>query len=516
MLARFAVIALALSQPGQPRPVALIEAVRSTLEHDPAILLKRQDVVAVEGDLDVAHGDFDSVVAANLSHDHEKQPLTQIDQQLSGQSQSRSDVTDYKLGLTKKLGFGTVISPSVEVTRTELASDPLIPGAGGPLAQIASRSVVAFQITQPLLRGRGSDAVQAGLFAAEHTLNASRLDLRQAISVEVLKTVQAYWHYLSAIESLEALRDSEQRGKTVVGETEILIKAEERPMSDLRQLQASLADRTAARIQGEAAVVTARTALGLSMGLNTDAIGSLGAPADKFPEITAEIRVDPAVRTKLLELAVASRADLGAAKERLESNRALLVGADNAQYTQLDLSAALGYGGLSEGGGFDKFFTPLGNQISGPELTLGAAFSWPIENRAAHGAFRRQQATVEQGVIGLADLARQIGSAILVDIDAVERGSAKSKAAFEAVRLYDDVVNDERKKLGAGLSTVIDLILTQDRRTTALLTHAAAREATMTAIAQLRFDTATLLGGAPAPDGRAEVSFDQLIGVPKP
>jgi hypothetical protein len=83
----------------------------------------------------------------------------------------------------------------------------------------------------------------------------------------------------------------------------------------------------------------------------------------------------------------------------------------------------------------------------------------------------------------------------------------------EAAGLYGSAVEDERQKLQLGLSTIIDLVLIEDRLTRTLLDEVSAMLSYAEALARLRFETGTLISGD-APWFQA--TTDALMTVPQP
>jgi outer membrane protein TolC len=69
-------------------------------------------------------------------------------------------------------------------------------------------------------------------------------------------------------------------------------------------------------------------------------------------------------------------------------------------------------------------------------------------------------------------------------------------ASNQAIANFDAAVQDERARVQAGFSTVIDLLTTEDRLTNSLLDHVASELAYARAVARLRYETGTLVDGA--------------------
>jgi outer membrane protein TolC len=102
--------------------------------------------------------------------------------------------------------------------------------------------------------------------------------------------------------------------------------------------------------------------------------------------------------------------------------------------------------------------------------------------------------------------------------ESVRQNTIRVLSAGEAASLYRAAVGDEWEKLQIGLSTIVDLILTEDRLTQSLLDEIDARLNYATAVARLRFETGTLVGdsGSDRPDPARAVDLERLTRAPSP
>ena len=127
---------------------------------------------------------------------------------------------------------------------------------------------LTFQIRQPLLRGRGRDAVQAAEHSAEREVAASGLDLRHTISQRLMVVVSQYWQVRAAESNLDVLRANEASARELLANTRKLIAADQVPAADVVQLEASLAAAESSRIGGERDLFAQRQSLGREIGLD--------------------------------------------------------------------------------------------------------------------------------------------------------------------------------------------------------------------------------------------------------
>jgi outer membrane protein len=369
---------------------------------------------------------------------------------------------------------------------------------------------VALTLRQPLLRGRGREANVAPERSAERQVAASELDLRQTTAERALTVIAQYWQARAALLNLEILRESEERARDLFETTRKLIEADVIPAADLVQVEANLVAKETARIGGERDFFEERQALGREIGLEPERIAVLPFPSDPFPTVPASAVPSAADHPLWISRALERRADLQAARERRSAAEFLRKAADNALKPQVDVIFTPSYSGLVQGAGASSFFSPLYRNVPGVSSGLSLALSWPTLNSRARGDLIQIEEAREQSALLANLISRQIGANVPIALDAVARDAQQLDRATEAVRLFERAVENEEKKLRAGTSTLIDLISQRDRLTAARQSRVSAHLALAVAVAQLRFETGTLL---PSADPGA-IQLGQLTTIP--
>lgn len=462
--------------------LSLLDAARTTLIEQPAIKTQREQVTLAEGSLQAAAGRFDLQLFGSVDRSRTATPLRLQDQSATIAT-ALTHQTQYSLSAEKPLRSGLILSPGLGVTRQDLNYDPLA----------TNRAAVSFGITQPLARGRGAAVVTAEETAARYEVDAATSTLRYTAAVSVYQTAVAYWSYVAAHRNLEVIRASEQRAVQLRQETQALIDAGNRPGADIRQVDANLAERMALRTAYEQALFEARQVLGLAMGLPADRAVALPAPIDDFPALVDDLAAAGDVR--LPERALDNRADLAATRQRERGTQRLVAAARDALKPQVNLNLSLGYSGLTEASPFSGLFSSLAQRLSGPNVLASVTVAKSQANSTARGQLARVEAARRQTQIQIDDLARTIRSAVVVAQDDLANSAVRVRLLGEAGALYGTAVDDERAKLQLGLSTIIDVVLLEDRLTRSLLDEIAARQRYASALARLRFETGTIVAG---------------------
>ena len=488
LLPTLAAVVIIAASPSQGEEVsegpglALVEAVRLALVHDPAIQLVEIQVDTSRGALLSSRGSFDPLLTSDLSGGDTRTPL-------SGGGSRASESLQTSLGWSQFLRSGQTLEPQITLDRTADATGAL------------NQATVSFALRQPLLRGRSKAVVTAFESAAEHELEAARLDLAHTTAERLRAVVTQYWTVKAAVLDLEILRSTEESSQALLATTRRLIEAHVTPAAELVQLEADLVLREANRIVGERNLFLAVQQLGRELGLTASEIAALASPTDPFPVV--ELAAVPLDAMNLLAHAQGRRTDLLAAQERLAAEEQRLLVAEDALAPQLDLVLTPSYSGLVDGAGGDDYVSSLWSHVPGLSANFSLSLTLPIRNRTAVGDQIRAQASLRQRELLIEQSRKQIDSRVPAALLTVRKNVERLKKLEQAVGLFERTLENEGKKLRAGTSTLIDVISQRDRLTSALQSRNAAQLALAIALVELRFETGTLI----------EVGLDDIARV---
>jgi outer membrane protein TolC len=479
----------------QEARLTLAEVVRTTLARNASVALGQWDVQAQAGALHEAAGAFDPQVSATVAGERARTPSPGDVGEGPGDILSRG--LDYTAGIEWRLRPGVVVSPNLSFSRQGISTE-------GVPTRNTGEARLDFLI--PLQRGWGGGALLAAEHAATAALDASREELRHVRALRVRDAVTAYWEYVAARRSLEVLQESEERARTLVQQTEILIQADARPASDRFSVQANLASKRAARLAGEGVVASARQALVLVAGLGVERFASLPPPADSLP--AAPVAASDAVLgdSAVLAQAIFRRADLAAARSRVVAARSALHGARNEVAPRLDMRVGVGYTGLEDGQDLERLFSPFYTRTRGFNAQVEVVYGFPLARNVEMGRVMRSTAADRRAAIYLEELARAVTLDVALAAETLRRSREELEVSREAVRLHGESVDSEIQKFRLGTSTLLEVIQVEDGRTAAMLGWVATRRRYAVAVAQLHFQAGTLL------DGDAEtVDVDRLV-----
>ena len=473
------VLGLAAAVAAQAPPgVALEDVVDAVLTHSPDVARGRLAVEAEAGALLVAGGPFDLNVRADLRGGRDTLPL-------AGGRNGLFVTESVETGASVARSFrsGMVLSADLSLGRVRS-------GAGGAPADQA-RSLVSLLV--PLAGGRGGGAAAGAERAAQESYAASRFERDHVAAGAVHDAVHAYWRYLAAHEQFRIHVESADRARRLVEETEVLIRADERPPSDLDLMAGNLAQKRTAVTAARQTLLDARYALGVAMGIGAEAMPALGPPLTGFPDTgpRSRVRFTPAARAETIRRALAARRDLAGLRARRAGARLAREGALQDARPRWDVLARVGYtrvlpraaGGLSA----------LERAAAGANGLLQIQYEPLATNRAVRGRARRAAAVERTAAVAADDLVRRIEANVRAAMERLDVAAQEARTAREAVRLSERSVVTEQEKFRLGLATLFDAILAADSLTNARLLRTNAQYRFAAALVRLRFESATLL-----------------------
>lgn len=496
MLAPAVVLLLmAASAAAQPRirfadGVETAGVVASALALSPEMEQACLAVEAETGALLLAASPFDLAVRTALQRSRDHLPVVSARNGIL-----MTEAVETRASAVKGFRSGLILASELSFARVRTATIGLSRG------QIDS----SLSVRVPLAAGRGGSAATGVEHAAQESLAASRLERHHVAARVVHDAVAAYWRYRAAQEQLQTYVESAERAERLVEETMVLIRADERPASDLDLVASNRAQKATVVTSARQTLIEAQHALGIAMGLTAAAIPALGPPLTAFPGTDA----GPGSRggAAAVRAALAGRRDLAALRTRRDGARLAWEGAQRDVRSRWDLVTRVGFTRVGRGAIPDGV-AALAPGIGGLNSLVQVEYEPVAVNRAVRGRALGRAASHRAAVVAVGDLARRIEANVLVATAAVANAAAEALAAEEAVRLSERSVLTEQAKFRLGLTTLFDAILAEDSLTNARLLETNARLRFASALTRLRFETGALLDDALVPtDGGGTASF---------
>lgn len=395
------------------------------------------------------------------------------------------------LTVSKLFRSGIVAAPFFDSTfqGTNFKNKPRASELGGKGISDVLQFRAGINFTLPLLRGRGAQSVAAAERSALIDAEAGELIIGHQAAASVLRTVEAYWNLRGAQEAAAIARQSVEFQGTLTGLTEQIIGAGDLPQVELARARAAEARARAQMEDAERRYHEARVALADAMGVAVSGDpNTLPTAADPFPPATLPVAV-----TALIDQALGVRPDLQAASRSIDAGTLLVDGAQADLRSRLDLQVGTWFTALGEGSGPKAL-----DRWVGPSAGVGFDYEKPLGNNQAQGVLMQRQADVSQLRIAERDLDRRIRLAIVESVGSLQGVAARVAQAEAAVGFYETTVSAEMQRFRAGDVTLLDTVLTQQQQIEAQLALVLARQELAQRLAQLQFQTGTLVN-LPAP-----------------
>ena len=487
-----------------PEQFTLEQAVDLLLERNSKIKVMRQNVVMAKGVFRQAHGPFDFHFISELN--------SEGTESYTGGASDKDKTANsaFKLGVQKQLLWGTQFEASWNLNRTDF--DLGHTEFDGRFRRHVMDHGLTLALSQPLLKGGGARIVAANLENTKYGLKAAQYNLKREISARIYAAIDVYTKTWSSEQSLMVARDMLERAKKNVVDAKILIRNNSWPAAEMNQIQANLSARYLQMYEAQRrrreAVVSLASVLGLSI---SDKV--LNRPLS-LKDVKLETSNEPlfdALAT--VDIAIKKRSDLRSKIAELSGANILNDAGEADRLPSLSLDGRYSYYWPIVGNGTKhQYAAQLASPTTGHSGMVSVNLSWPLAMNDANGVYETTSARRRQVLIEIEDLKRSIRNEALLSLEQVTRSGLILQQTKQSSHFYRVALASENEKLRAGMSTVIDIINTEDRLSSILQSEIQARANYVLAVARLRFVTGTLLHG----DGLDfEVRPEMLIEVPK-
>ena len=387
---------------GTTMPVASLSlqgALHSAVRHNLGIEQVRIEQGIAAAEIVRAEAVFDAVVGAGVNFARIDQDSVEV-VGLPGPSLPASSAQDlrqwgFTTDVTKRLSSGAVVQVGMDLEQQEVLNQP---GLIDP--NPAWTSAITTGLSQPLLRGFGSDVNTSNIQLARNNDRRSVVRLQNNLLDLLVNVEAAYWNLVMA------------RQQLVIADWLVIEGERIRDILDSRRgfdtTLAQFADAVATVESRKTRVIDARRSVSqaadqLKMLINDPALPVGGevdlVPADFMVDEPMQYDLRDSVTTALgnsplMDLAVLSIDDASIQE----------IVARNGRLPQLDLAAEISWMGLAGSAG-----SSLGN-INGEyvDYVMGLQFSQAVGNRAAESVYRQARLQRSAAVIGYRQAVQQV------------------------------------------------------------------------------------------------------------
>jgi outer membrane protein len=353
--------------------------------------------------------------------------------------------------------------------------------------------------------------------AAIKDYEGSILTMAHTATKSTSNTLAAYWKCVASIDKFNIADRAYRIADALYSLTGELVKGDAVPATELSLAQAKVADTAATRTTALIDIFNTSKDLASTLGLTEAQLRTLPYAYEEFPHLSSA-QVDRLNEDRLIDVALNRRFDRKAALKSVESKRIL------AEKARIDLRPDLSFG---FGGGVelvDDSQTGQGKSgtTANPSFGGSVTFSYAFANNTNEGVLLDAQSDLNKSLIGLDDVSRGVTLNIKTAIDTIRELVTEIGQNSEAVRYYTQDLSDFREKFRLGAATLIDTIQSEERLNNAENTLIDARSQLAQAIAQLRYESGTILTtdvayrvpSFPKPTQKVSISRDTFTTLP--
>jgi outer membrane protein len=337
----------------------------------------------------------------------------------------------------------------------------------------AYNSVLSAQFTQPLLRGRHTDAVRQQLSITKINRSISDLQLQTTITNTVTAVRDAYWDLVLAVESIDVARASVDVAHQFVEDAQKRVQAGAMTRLDLVTATSQEATDRHTLVLAEGARRTAEVALKrlLVAGPDDEFWRAVIDPVDRPDDTTPPIDLEAA-----LTRALQDRSDLAQAKQQVTANETTLRYLDDQTRPRADVVAnysVAGLGGaqLVRGGDLQDpasiFTAPVIGTIPGaygsalsslfghdyPAWGIALNVTYPVGYSAAKAEAARARVQASQVVAQTHRLEVQVVTDVTNAAITARNAFDEIDTAKQARALAEQKLDAEQRKFASGVST---------------------------------------------------------------
>lgn len=449
-------------------------------------------LVALQRNLDLQTRRADNLIVASGVQSAEStfDPAIDVDPQISfgGSNIYQKDGTIRRDGSTTGVNSAS-LSGTLPFSTSYSAS--LTSDWTPDLGESLFTNTLTLQLSQPLLKGRGSDIARAAVREAVLAASSADESLSRSIETTIADVENAYW-LLGLREAVESnARESLARAQDLLERNRQLNELELLADADLVSARAGVQARQivlteATRVREDASDALLFLVYGREASERIRALGvdiATEPPSGDAPQI-ADVAV-------IEDQAVAERHDLRAAQYDIEKSQVTLQAAENATLPALDLIG--GYTAWTEdAGGFALYEVSRAIDLQFDGFTAGALFTYSIRNNEAEAARTRARLGVQRNELTRSSVENEVRSQVRTAARAVTYGARKLDEARQASALSRQRYQSGLEQLRLGLIDTFRVLQYEEDVTLTQLTEAQALYALANAVTEYQLSVGEL------------------------
>ena len=438
------------------QPLSASEALYEALRHNPTLRAAGSDLAADQALTQSESARYDATLTLAAGATRTKNPS--LSPGSSAVSVSTSDVAETSATLQKTVSTGAQLSASVGASASKSSSPYVFSSAQGDAGSVVLVTGPGYLlsarlgVTQPLLRGAGSEVTLAPYRQAVAQQTATERELSRTANALARDVLLAYWELYYASKAVEVDRTAQQTASAQRDDAIRRARTGSLAFADILTFETQLATTEETLLQSELERTSRQNELGRLLGRNRGA-GEIEVSEPEAPEPRD-------LPPELLSVVLESSPEVAASKANLTVAQVRERTAADAQRPRLDLDAYLQSQGLG-----NRDVPSAFSQLAGLGVLsahVGVTFELPLTGTRYRAEARRARATVEVAQDKLEAARNQV----LSDMTTLVR---KRELARRRIEIATGGFEYARQNLAAksalfatGSATVLEIIQAQD------------------------------------------------------
>lgn len=414
------------------RQLSLREAILLALRYNPNIQSAELDRIVQRYQLRLARNEFELQYALGATGVVQQSHFSGV-----GSSSNKSAVASPELNLKTRLG-----------TQLGLNIDNNVSAYSNYTPMLTA------SLTQPLLRGFGKAANEAGLLDAVDNEQLNKILLKQTVMDQITQVITSYRALILSGNNLENQQHQLDDARQTFATNEKKIAAGQ--LEPTANIQQSYQMESLSLMMEQARNDFSIAAQNLLQAIGLDPATRLAVPND----VSVANVVVPDLQQSI-DTALAHNSQYLMQQMMLRSDKRAYDVARNQQRWQLDLGANLQAGMASNvdvaGGGPGIYNGRNVNETASLTLTV------PINDISRRSQLINARVKLEQDRLSLTALRRAVITNVTNSINSIQSQARRYRLAERQVKLAAQSYDLEKKKLQAGISTALDLNNTQNQ-----------------------------------------------------
>ena len=430
--------------------ITLKDVIKKTLENDFKINIVRENINYYQGKALEKNTIFDNNI--NISSDL-KMESSQSNIYINNNSKITNDY-NYKVSTNKYFQNGFLLTGGFAYNESHIDSSntPTI-----------SSSQIFFTLNKELLRNSSAELINADIKSSKYDIEIAKEQFKIQINNSLYNSISNYWNLLYAYEKSKLDLESKKNADKLIENIEELIKFDSKPKADIYQARANLNSKVLNLLTSKETLSDTTYELNKNIGSSIQNNSYTQKPDDYFP--IPKIKDLQKIKNKSFFNTLISNQNekltiLKYTIKKLELD--LLKSNDNLK-SNFDVTLQTKYSGNNRTSNPILGLNTLSNNdVNGKYIGITFKYELPIQNSFAKGNIISNRSKIKQKRVELDELKNELSYNLHKLLFNIETTILRFEEITYSINNYEEALKNEKLKYTMGLSTILDIIQTND------------------------------------------------------